>query len=267
MLAADSLTRSEGQGPAFRPKLEVAPSPEVGIECASRHVHRSECRKMLVRELTVDQPVAQPAQAHQRRLRCVAGSSEHGFPKEHPTHRHAVEASDELPVLPCLDRPRMAEPVQPAVGANHLPGYPGRALRGARHGTAPDDISESAVGAEGEMTPPQGLAQASGDPQVLGKEHRTRIGAPPEHRLPLAEPGEDAAAVRAQQAFGSQIAARREQSVRVLERLLDVGKPVGRSRLAHPGHLEKHDGAGAERGASESTEPGRHRGKVPAERI
>ncbi len=67
----------------------------------------SELGQMLGHELGVEQAVAAadqpPDQMHERHLRGVAAAGEHALAEEGSAQRDAVEAADQLAVLPALD--------------------------------------------------------------------------------------------------------------------------------------------------------------------
>ena len=76
-------------------------------------------------------------------------SAEHAFAEEHPADGDAVDATDERLAVEHLDRMRVTEPVQCAVGAPHVVGDPGSALSGSGHPCAGGDhLVERGIGAD-----------------------------------------------------------------------------------------------------------------------
>ena len=73
------------------------------------------------------------------------------------------------------------------------------------------------------------LAQRVRDVQPRRRQHGARIGRPPQHRIAVVEPREDAVTIGIHQPLQRQRAAGGEQTIRVIERLLDRWKRVGRS--------------------------------------
>src|SRR5690606_9899284 len=102
------------------------------------------------------------------------------------------------------------------VGLAHPPGDPGPVLPAPGYGGAQaDDLGERGVGADHPAGAPQRAAEAGGRAEGLRAEHRPRVGGPPQDRLSLREPGEDAVAVGVEQPWRGQVAAEGEQPVRM----------------------------------------------------
>ncbi len=75
-------------------------------------------------------------------------------------------------------------------------------------------------------------------------EDGARIGRPPQNRITLGKPREDAATVGVEQPAGRKIAAGGEQSVRIVERFLDRRKRIGRTRAQdrNADHVARENG-------------------------
>ncbi len=61
------------------------------------------------------------------------------------------------------------------------------------------------------------------------EEHHAGVGAPPQHRIVVAKPGEDAVGVGIEKALWRQIATRRKQAVGILKGAIDGRKRIVRS--------------------------------------
>src|ERR671912_213075 len=107
------------------------------------------------------------------------------------------------------------------VGGHHLAGDP-RPLGPVPAG--PDHLAKGPVVRDREPARPQGPGQPAGDVQPgLDAEDGPRVGGPPEDRVPLAEPGEDALGVGPEEACGFEGPADPDQPVLVGERRRDPG--------------------------------------------
>ena len=106
--------------------------------------------------------------------------------------------------------------MQFAVGGTDIVGDPGAALVGARTGAGQHYLVKAAVDtdlAAGCLYEAlQRLAQRLVQAEVPGSQHHARVGAPPENRLVVAIPGEDAMGVGLLQRIGIEHAAGSEQA-------------------------------------------------------
>src|SRR5690606_25804039 len=190
-------------------------------ETLPRYVDGAEARQMRGGDLAVDQADIPGAQIRdrgdERGFRRIRDPSEHRFAEEDPADRDAVQSARELAVAPRLERMRPAERMQQAIGVAHLVGDPRAGPVAPRCGARADDPVERGIGGDPKDLAPDHAAQAPRDAQVLGEEHRTRVRAPPQDRLTALVPGKDPAAIRREQALRPQIAACREQPVRLVE--------------------------------------------------
>ena len=88
-------------------------------------------------------------------------------------------------------------------------------------------LAERHVAGHAQRARPRGLAQRPRHVDPVGEEHHPRIRAPPEHRILVVEPREDATAIRVEQARHRQVVAGRQEPVRFRERPFH-----GRERIA-----------------------------------
>ena len=133
-LAASGAARHRRHG--------AAPAAQPSLVLVARQFLGAELRQVRGDELRVQQPEAAQAQprdqVHQRHLRGVAGGAEHALAEEHAADRHAVEAADQVSVLPGFHRMGMAELVQFAEQALDLRVDPGIVAAGRRMRAAGD---------------------------------------------------------------------------------------------------------------------------------
>ena len=161
----------------------------------------------------------QPRQRHLRRVGLVG---KHRLAEEHPAKRQTIQAADEFAPAPGLDRVSVAKRVKVAVGHRHLPCDPRAVLRIAHDARASiDHRSECRVHAHFKVASPDAFRQRARQPILVGVQHHPRIGTPPQQRLALAVPGVDTAPIGVDDALRRQIAAGRQQSVRLLQRSFD----------------------------------------------
>ena len=111
---------------------------------------------------------------------------------------------------------RQAAPVQFAIGCADVVGDPGAILVSAWTGTGQHHVIKTAVDADfaaGRLQKAlQGLAQGLVQAKVFRAQHHARIGAPPEYRLVIAVPGEDALGIGHLQGVGVQHTAGGQQA-------------------------------------------------------
>ena len=119
---------------------------------------------------------------------------------------------------------RVALAVQHRVGVDHCRRYPGSALPDTRLGAASHDAAKRRVHPNFEAALPHDAAQGARQSELSNKQHRARVGTPPENWLGLVVPGKNAVPVRCEQPLGRQVAARGEQSIGIVERGVDRGK-------------------------------------------
>ena len=199
---------------------------ELGQEPPPLHLHRTSRARWGVRDLAVDESEAERAQVRERGLGSIGDAAEHGLAEEHAADGDAVQPAGEVRAAPALDGVGVPGAVQPAVGRRHPRGDPGAVLPRAGRGAFMHHAVEGGVSGDRERPAPQRAAEAPAQPEGVRPQDGAGVGRPPQDRLPFAEPGEDAAAVGAQQAAGIEVAAGREQSVRFVEREIRIGKCV-----------------------------------------
>jgi hypothetical protein len=150
-----------------------------------------------------------PAKRHQRRqgdLGRIPRQRKHRLAIDGLSYRHAVKPSGQFAIDPGFDAVRVTRFVQGTVGLLHLRQYPratlGRALARAA-GAVPDDACERRIDADLAFGRPhkaaQCLAQRGVQAKVIDLQHHTRIRAPPQNWLALAEPRKDASGIGRQQ--------------------------------------------------------------------
>lgn len=189
-------------------------------------------------QLAVDQavaPVGQPAaQLHEGHLGGIAGVGEHRFAAEHPAEGDAVQPADEFAVAAAFDRMGVTAVVQGGIGGAHGRCDPGAGGVRARPRAGGDDGFERGVERERESTVAQALGEAARDVHVGRREHGTRCRRPPQDRLAVGVPGEDAAAVGLEQARRAEVAANREEAVGVAQGMAGGRKIRGQAACPDP---------------------------------
>jgi hypothetical protein len=196
----------------------------------------------------LDAVVSQEAhQIGQCDLGGVRAPREHGFAVEHMADAYPIKAADQFAVQPDFRGVREAGLVQPAIAIDDIVRYPGAGAGAARLGAGAHDGFEGRVEADfpaavalrsapALFEAAQRLAQAVGNAEIGGLEHHARIGAPPENRLAVRIPGENALAIGVQQAQRRQIRAGRQQAGRAVFLGHGFGR-IGKRRFAvEPGN-------------------------------
>jgi hypothetical protein len=119
---------------------------------------------------------------------------------------------------------RVARPVQREIGRAHGAAEPGAFLP---VGAAGEHALEGGVDAHFITLVAHVLGERARHLELIAMQHHARVGRPPEDRLGRGVPGKDAAAVGFEQARDGEIAARREQAVRVPHRPLHRREGIG----------------------------------------
>jgi hypothetical protein len=179
------LSRNAGQ------RLQVG-GPRPGFNAKSARVP--------VRDLRVDQRPAPGVQAHgegrQGDGRGPGLRGIHAFAAEHPADGQPVQSADEGPAIEHLDAVRMAEAVQFHIGLDHRAGDPRPAIL-ARPGQVRAGLDDPARNRCRRARPTRTCAthDATSRRQMdaVGTKYRASRRAPPQGRLILREPREDAA--------------------------------------------------------------------------
>ena len=176
-----------------------------------RNLDRAEAAQMLGDILRVEQFEAardQPRhQMHQRHLRGVAGAMKHALAEERAAEADAVQAADQIVILPDLDAVAMPELVQPDIEIADALVDPGVVAAGLRRGTAGDHRLEGGVDGDGEGVGAHRARQARGDAKAVERDHAAHFRLDPEQGRIVGAFGhrEDAAGIGAQQHFGRDV--------------------------------------------------------------
>src|SRR6185437_3767922 len=168
--ATPNRTREPGESEVIRPRrsgegrwFDSQRRLEQPQIAAAWNLDGAELREVPGDPLRVEQDepaLAQPFdERHQCDLRGVGGAMEHRFAEECAAKRHAVEAADQLLVLPGLDRVSEALVVQQAIAVQDLVVDPGTIFVPLL-GAGTDDRPEVGVHADGKAP----LANESGQP-------------------------------------------------------------------------------------------------------
>jgi hypothetical protein len=155
-----------------------------GVE-RRRNRARTQTFDMAAVGLTVEDPEAPHSklddQRDQRGDRRAGACMEHRLPRKIRAQGHAVDATDELAVLPGFHRVSEPQIVQLAVGSDHVRRYPRpRGIRAARVGAGSYHTFEVTVHAQLKSTRGCGARENNAAPFV---EHHARVGREPENRL------------------------------------------------------------------------------------
>ena len=140
-------------------------------------------------------------QMHQRHFRGVAHDMKHAFAEEGAAEADAVEAADQIVVLPDLDAVAMTELMQPAIEFADALVDPGVVAAGLRRGAACDHRLEGGVDGDGKRIGAHGARQPRGDAKTLQRDHAAHFRFDPEQGGIVGAFGhrEDAAGIGAQQ--------------------------------------------------------------------
>ena len=98
----------------------------------------------------------QPCQCDFRR---VGGAAEHALSAEHPVEAHAIEAADQLAVLPAFDRMGMARGMQGAITGGDPFADPAIRMAGPGGRAGGDHIVERGIAGDGEPPAPERFCQ------------------------------------------------------------------------------------------------------------
>ena len=161
-----------------------------------------------------------------RDLRRVGDPMEHRLTGEEPADPHAVQAPDELAVLPRLDAVRPTKLVQARVRGDERRVDP--AVRAPRVGAAVHHVDEGRIHAELEAV--DGAPQRAAPMEAVERDDPARVGRPPREHPPCVH-GEQSAPVRREQSAGLEVGAHRDDLVGP-GRGIHLGKvPDARRRL------------------------------------
>ena len=144
-------------------------------------------------------------------FRGIVGTVEHGFASEKAANRDAINAADELVILPAFDAMGVALRVELRISFKELACDPRRAPSGAGSGAAFHNFVKSAINCNLEGASADDFGKAVGDVKLIELKDSTGIGRPP--RDGLVGPGENTAAIREQEARNRQVAADRDKTL------------------------------------------------------
>jgi hypothetical protein len=172
-------------------------------------LHRAQRSKVRGDELAVEQLRASTAQRdHQpgkRDLGCIGYTAEHRFAAEHAIETHAVEAADQLAVVPAFERMRLPHRMQLLVARRDAVADPAfTAAVAARGGTGIHDIGESCIAGEREALAPQRAGKRARQVEPVERQDGSLARFDPEYLgiVTMIGHGKDAAAVGEHQQFG-----------------------------------------------------------------
>src|SRR5690606_29421213 len=127
-------------------------------------------------ELAVEQPVSavaqQPDEPYQRDLRGIGRAAEHRLAAEHPLEPDAVEATDQLAVVPTLDRMGVAGEVQRAVAGGDPVADPAFRVSRPRRCAAGNHAGEIGVAGYPKAILPHGLGQRARTAKAVERNDR-----------------------------------------------------------------------------------------------
>ena len=125
---------------------------------------------------------------------------------------------------------RMAQVEEVRVRVLHLLRDPCAVLTWTRSGTSLHHLPEATVEGDLQSASANRLAQRARHVHIRREEHHARVGAPPQQRIVLTEPGEDAMGIGIEQTFRRKIATGSEQTVGIGQRTLDRWKRIVRAQ-------------------------------------
>ena len=210
-------------------------------EQLARHRHGAQALQVVGMHLAIQQPetalMQRRAQSGERRLGGIGAPAEHGFPEKDLAYDDAIQSPRQPFIIPTLHGQGLAEIMQMRVGLDDFGGDPGFGARMLLARATDNHLPEGLVTGNAVARLPQGLAQAAGDLDLVRLQYATRIGRPPQDGLSGAEPGEDAAAIGAEQSLGREIAADGQQTVRFFQGAADRRKILRDQLIRHPEEL------------------------------
>jgi len=135
-------------------------------------------------------------QRHKCHLRRIGLKGKHGFAEEHAAKEQTVQAANQFPVRPRLDRVRVTKTKKVDVSPDHLRSNPSAELAvswGASTGL--NDTGECRICPNVEPPLFDPFSQRARDPKVFDLEHHAGVGAPPQNGLTRAVPRKNAAPI------------------------------------------------------------------------
>jgi len=137
----------------------------------------------------------------ERDLGCVTRAAEHALPEEGRTQPHAIEAADELVVLPGFDRMRVAAAMQFGIGRLDIGIDPGIWAARGRLRAMRDDPAERLVDRDRIAIRPDRLGERMRKVETIERKHAALLRLDPEDvvRIARARHREDSDGVSTQQ--------------------------------------------------------------------
>lgn len=155
-------------------------------------------------------------QSDQRHFARVIDLCEHRLGKERPAHRDAIQSSNEMTIVPCLDRVGIAEIVESCVSVQHLSRDPGASLRILRTWSCTlfHDLSKASIERNGEHIRAEASFKTARHVKLLREQDGSGIRRPPENRLIVVVPGENAMPIGFEKALRSEISSHGKEALR-----------------------------------------------------
>jgi len=137
----------------------------------------------------------------ERDLGCVARAAEHALAEEGGAQPHAIQAADELIVLPGLDRMGVTASVQFGISCLDIGIDPCIGTARGRFGAVRDDVAKRFIDRDGIAIGPDRLGERMREMEAVEGQHAALLGLDPEDivRVARARHREDPDGVSAQQ--------------------------------------------------------------------
>lgn len=117
----------------------------------------------------------------ERNLGGIGGEAEHAFPEKGRTDSQPIQAADQRPVLPRLDRMRVAAPVKLEKSALDRRVYPGVGPLGTPRRAGRDDLGEIPVDGDPEALRPNQSGERARDAESVQRQNRPAFRFDPEY--------------------------------------------------------------------------------------
>jgi len=188
-----------GRWPVFKPRCRLARRFENANELMARNQRCAETQQMTRVYLAVDDAeficIHHSGERQQCNFRRIGIIAKHGFTEKDPSDSQPVQPADERSFLPYLHGMRPALAVQSLVGRDHVRCDPCSLTGSSRRCAGTNDIVERSIESHFGTRLAEVAAQASRQVIPALFEDATRIRRPPQDRLPILIPREDAVAV------------------------------------------------------------------------
>src|SRR3569623_546494 len=167
-----ALRRGDTDAPCGRRRCLAAGPRQFGDEALSRDYFGAEKSEMSRCNLAVDQaiiPLLQLRdQMHERHFGRVVAAGEHRLTEKHLADGNTIQSADQFVSVPTFRRMGVTQPVQLAIGSDHLGGEPSAAAVAARGGAGGDDRGESGAVGDAVFALAQRFPQAAAYVQTVG---------------------------------------------------------------------------------------------------